>query len=212
MDNEFLKIESLQRIEKNYPQFSYFFEYDYHVFDDLKTVVFEICKCLIFGLNKSAITLTNYFLEKLMKLALVYEKVAIEPTEPNKWQETYGVAEYSYGSLMLNDTITKCFEKELITEIEKGILIDVLKNIIRNDFSHGDASKILKKLSDSQMMVYGNFDNFSENNISFMNINPKIVPFMQATSIDKFADVNAFSYFKKVFEIHVNIEQKLLDK
>ncbi len=212
MEKDFLKTSSLQKIESNFSQYTYFLNYEFKVFDGLQSTISEICQCLMLGLNKSAITLSNYFSEKMLKLALIYNKVGIAPINPQNWNDKFGEAENLYGGIILKTSIDKCYEFNLITQQEKETLINVIKNIVRNGFSHADGLKILKNAPSTQVLVHGRFDDLEGKSIKFLNVNQKVVPFMQAEGIDLFAEANALPYFKKIFQILVNIEQRLSKK
>jgi len=49
-------------------EYNRYFDYQYKVFHELSTTVFEISKCLMLDINKAAVTLTNFVLLKEVPL------------------------------------------------------------------------------------------------------------------------------------------------
>ena len=81
---------------------------------------------------------------------------------------------------------------------------------MRNSFAHADSTKILAKLPDNMEVFQASFSNPTD--IKSINLNQKEIPFMQALHIDSFAEQNAFPYFKFVFNLIFDIENRLLNK
>lgn len=77
MERKIFEKHYLECLDKNHESFQKFFEYRYRVFYELTTTVFEISHCLLLGFHKAGITLTNHFLERLLKIALINNEIGI---------------------------------------------------------------------------------------------------------------------------------------
>jgi len=88
--------------------FQTYFDYDYKVFYGLKTTVFEISHCLMLELYKSSITLTNYWLERLLKMALIDNEVGLKPIPIDQWNDVFDKPNKKYNSINLATTIDYC--------------------------------------------------------------------------------------------------------
>lgn len=78
---------------------------------------------------------------------------------------------------------------------------------MRNGFSHSDPSKILKDLPDESLAYQATFSNPTD--IKEINFNHKVIPVFQSMQMDEFAKENAFEYFKFVFRLIKNIDDRL---
>ena len=119
----------------------------------------ETCLCIFFGLCQAAMTLTNHFLESLLKYALVVKdgKSVHQSAEQIKGRsitalsEKYARGYEKYGSLNLYNTINHAWKEKLITQEQKDEL-HVFREIFRNAYSHADKEKTFGK---STMPVSG---------------------------------------------------------
>ena len=87
MNREIFEENFIQLLKQNFENNSKYFNSNYQIFFEFNTLVFEINKCLILELDRAAITLTNYFLERLLKLALIYNEIGIDGIEIDNWDE-----------------------------------------------------------------------------------------------------------------------------
>lgn len=113
-----------------------------------------------------------------------------------------------YESISLGNSIELCKKENLITEKEKKILFDTIRELMRNGFSHADTSKILANVSDDMPMFQTTLKNPSQ--IEKISLNPKVVPFLQTLAIAQFAKSNATNYFSFVFNLLEKLESRLL--
>ena len=99
---------------------------------------------------------------------------------------------------------------QMVSEEEKKILFDTIRELMRNGFSHSDPSKILKDLPDKFKAYQSTFSNPQE--IKEINLNHKVIPIFQSMQMDNFAKENAFEYFKFIFQLMKNIDNRLKAK
>lgn len=196
-------------LNKNFQNRSKYFDFDFHVFNELAGLVNEINSCLIFEFHHSAITLTNNLLERLLKLALIYNEVGIGPKPIEDWGNVFEGPNKKYSSITLGNSIEYCKKLELITANEKTYLFETIRELFRNGFSHADPSKILNSIPDKTTMFHGSFSNHAK--IKPVTVNQKVIPFIQAIHIECFAKENAANYFDSIFDLILRLEQRLSD-
>jgi hypothetical protein len=115
-NKEFLKELFRKALEKNFDEYKHYIQNPrLYYFTDFKSTIGEIIKCLIIESHSASITLTNNFLERVLKLALIQKESGIQPTKIIDWNETYSASD-KYSSWEMNKTIEKCKELNIITE------------------------------------------------------------------------------------------------
>ncbi|MCD0475411.1 hypothetical protein LPB87_13520 [Flavobacterium sp. EDS] len=198
----------LKRVNKNYNEVSNFLNPQFEICSELNTIIYEINTCVLLDLHKATITLTNYLLERLLKIALIYNEAGIGPVEDlNDLDNIFKEPNRKYGDITLEKSIKKCREFDLITDDEECILHERIRKLLRNGFSHADSSKILKDLPDEYKMFQGSFSN--PNEVREVFLNTKINPTFQALHMTEYATLQAFPYYKFVFNLIFKIEKRL---
>ena len=148
----------IESLNKNFERRSkYFNSFNYEQFTELNSLVIEINKCLILELFRATITLTNHYLERLLKLALIYNESGIGQFSVKDWDEIFNEPCEKYDSKSLGNSIELCKKEGLINEDEKEFLFFKIKEFMRNGFSHADSSKILAGLPEKStffMVLY----------------------------------------------------------
>ncbi len=210
MKKELFEKAFIDSLNKNFQSFSKYFDFEFYVFNELGGSIFEINKCLILEFYRASITLTNNLLERLLKLALIYNEAGIGPKPVETWGAIFEEPNKKYSSIALGNSIEKCRKLNLITDDEKTFLFDTIREFMRNGFSHADSTKILDGIPDETTMFQGSFSNPKE--IKPVTVNQKVIPFIQAIHIENFAKGNAVNYFDYVFELTKNIDKRLKDK
>ena len=211
MEKEIFRKSFIEKLDKNFPQQSKYFEFQLKIFCEFNTLIFEINKCVILELNRATITLTNNLLERLLKLALINNETGIGSIKFEKWNEVFEEPNRKYNSIKLGNSIELCKKFELITQGEKDYLFNIVRVLLRNGFSHSDSSEILKDLPDESVMFEGSFTNPNAE-LKEVKINQKIMPTFQALQMEEFAKTNAKPYFEFVFDLIFKIEQRLIEK
>lgn len=200
----------LEHLNKNFDHYSKYFVFEYQVFYEFRPVVYQISKCLILELDYAVITLTNHLLERLLKLALISKAVGIKPIPKENWNTVFAGPQIQYGSLNLGNSIELCKKENLIDATEKDFLFEIVRELMRNGFSHADPGKVLSSLPDEISMFEGSFSELSTP-LKEIKLNPKIIPPLQWIGMEQFAKTNASSYFDFVFKLIEKIETRLAE-
>lgn len=207
MEKKIFEKTFIEDLNRNFEAHVKYFEFKFYTYPELGSSIFEINKCLILQFYRASITLTNNVLERVLKLALIYNEVGIGPKPVENWSDIFFKPNQKYGSKQLGNTIELCKKENLITEVEKKILFDTIRELMRNGFSHSDPSKILKDLPDETPIYHANLLNPKE--VKEVQVNYKTIPIFQSMQMDEFAKQNAFEYFKFVFELMKKIDERL---
>ncbi|MDX9848814.1 MAG: hypothetical protein RBT74_17680 [Tenuifilaceae bacterium] len=184
-------------LNKNFNKYSKYFDFEFYVYPELGSLVFEINKCLIIEFSRAAITLTNHLLERVLKLSLIYNETGIRPILTDNWVSVFTEPNKKFSSINLGSSIEKCKKEGLITDDEKVVLFDTIRNLMRNGFSHADPNIVLDKIPDESTFFQGSFTNPTE--LKKVKLNQKIIPVFQSIQMENFAKENAFPYFDFIF-------------
>lgn len=210
---EQIKIEKnfTECLDENFSSFSKYFEFRTKVFRfrELEPLIFQVNKCLILELHSASITLTNHILERLLKLGLIYFEAGIGAIPIEKWNAIFEEPNRKYSKISLGNSIELLRKFKLITIQEKEFLFDIIRNLMRNEFSHSDPSKILAGLPDETVAFHGNLS--GQSGINQISLNQKVIPFIQAEHIEIFAKENSSFYFDYVFILIDKIENRLIE-
>lgn len=186
--------------ENNYETYKSYLDYQPVIFMELAFNIGEIVRCLIIEANTASITMTNFMLERLLKLALIEDEMQLGPlTHP--WEECWERM-HPYFDFDLNKTINQCARKQLISGKQKKEL-HRYREIFRNGFSHASTDLIFKEHPETFTTPY--YDDTVTHNL-------KKDPRYQLSFLQKIAKDNAHKYFKYVFELIANIEENLQKK
>ena len=210
MEKQLFEKDFLLKLNNNFDKQSKYFDFEFYVFTELGTSIFEINKCLILELYGASITLTNNVLERLLKLALIYNEAGAEPKHVENWNEVFLEPNRKYSSLHLANSIDLCKKFELITDEEKTFLFDTVRELMRNGFSHYDTNKILENISDDTTFFSGSFAN--PTSLTPISLNQKVIPLFQSLQVENFAKQNAIFYFDYVFNLINKIDDRLKNK
>ena len=140
--------ERIKYIQKYYPRIRWIYKTEYS-WPEIDPLRWEISLCIIFGFFQAAMTLTNHFLESLLKYALIAndglknaqsENPESKQTVSDHFRETYGPGFAKYGDLDLGDTINRACKAGLITKEQKKQL-HILREVFRNAWNHADKAK-----------------------------------------------------------------------
>lgn len=211
MNKEIFEKSFTEKLDKNFPELSKYFDFNLEIFCEFNTQIFEINKCLLLEFDRAAITLTNNLLERLLKLALINNETGINPIPIEKLNEAFYEPNKKYGSIDMAESIERCKKFELISYKEKTFMFDTIRVLMRNGFSHSDSSKILSELPDDSKMFQGDFSN-PNGELKEVSVNQKIIPTFQAIQMENFAKDNAKVYFDFVFHLIFRIEKRLIEK
>lgn len=208
LNRELLVKEFNDGLDKNFDSLKeYLSFYTVTIFLELKSNIFQNIQCLIVNAYSASITLTNHMLERLLKLALIQNKVGLNPIQIRNWNSTYEEP-HQYATMDLSETIKLCHKYNLINESQEKYLTDMRKQF-RNGFSHFDPTKILIDHKETSEIHFPNENPQDSYNIE---VNMKQIPVLQDYYVKKFARENALSYFDYVFHLIRSIEKELKHK
>lgn len=196
-----------EKIDKNFDEFSQFFEYKCEIFYELRSLIFEINTSLILGNHRSAITLTNHLLERLLKITLIQNEVGLGPIPVEDWNRIFKVPHIKYTTVKLGNSIEKCRKLGLLTEAEKTFLFGIVREMMRNGFSHADSTKITDKLPEQITVFTGKLN--QPHDLAEIKLDRASLPIIQSQTMESFAKNNAKDYFEFIFNLIGNIETRL---
>lgn len=178
-----------------------------NVLNGLKSIISEICNCLIIGNMQAAITLTNHLFENSLKQTLIiWDSQGRQFDNFKRIDETFKYEVETYDDKDIEPNINNCKRKGLITKDEAKRLIE-LKNIYRNSFSHASYKKLFK---DASAVIYsGSLKDLTEVKEEITDISK--VPFLYLLGQEQFAKYNALNYFLEIYEFIDKMDNKLLD-
>ena len=171
---------------------------------EMRYVRDEIIDCLLTGTYQAAITLTNHFLEKSLKMALVYHSTGGKKVHFADQMQTYEEALAKFGDSDLSQTINACCSKGLIDKERKKTL-QRHRDTFRNAYGHASADKTFGTLTaPSAILPTGNPAHYKieVNTIASM-------PYIQGMAQQLLAEMDAIPYFKYVYETHKLLEQSV---
>ncbi|WP_438965123.1 hypothetical protein [Flavobacterium sp.] len=213
---EVLKKYAEIRFDKNFSKVEKLYNHDLSYMSSLTFIKFEILNCLILEFNNASITLTNHFVERMLKLSLILlETKNITLSEPDKYSKKVNHLHQQYDHLYLHETLNHNKKKKLISEEEYKFLSNDGK-MFRDSYSHAQIGKINIKqpnnfsgqmfsISDVKKKLTKGESNFTTRKIEIPSISPSVAQLYQNISAEK----NALIYFTKVYEILINIEKRL---
>jgi hypothetical protein len=201
-NKKFLKNLFSKGLEENFENYKHYLQNPrFYYFTDLKSTIGEIIKCLIIEAHSASITLTNHFLERVLKLALIQKASGTQPTKITDWNGTYSASD-KYSSWTMNKTIAECKELNIITEHQFDDLTH-FRQTIRNGFSHFDPKQILRDSANTIDII----DKSDSEKSKIVGLNYKEIPTLQSFFIKRFAKENSEEYFDFAFNIMLSIER-----
>ncbi len=201
-NKEFLDKIFQKALEENFNHYKHYLRNPrFYYFTDLQSTIGEIIKCIIIEAHSASITLTNLFLERILKLALIQKKSGTQPSKITDWNETYSASD-KYSGWVMNDTLDECKKLKIISENQFKELTH-FRETIRNGFSHYSPKKILRDSENTIDLI----DKSDSENKKIEGINYKEIPTLQNFFVRKFARENSEEYFDYVFNLMLSIEQ-----
>jgi hypothetical protein len=217
MDKNLLKQYAEVRIDRNYSSLERFFNHDLTFMASLISIRWEILNCLLLENYNASITLTNHFVERMLKLSLIQlETKSINFSEPEKYFKKIIHLHNQYDHLELNKTIKHNKNRQLISEDEFNYLNTTCK-MFRDSYSHAQIGVINKNHPEKFSGYMFSFDdvknklangqtNFDKTKIEIPKESPTMAQLYQTES----AKENALEYFTNIYEILINIEKRLV--
>jgi hypothetical protein len=213
-----LKEQAISRYDQNYSKVEKLFDHNLTSMNSLDFLKFEILNCIILDYNNASITLTNHFVERMLKLSLIeLETKNINYLEPEKYTKKINHAHQQYDHLDLHATLKNNKNKNLISDEEFKYLNETAR-AFRDSYSHAQIGKINKSQPEKfsgqmfnishikEKLIDGRSD-FVSTKIEIPSISPSIAQLYQNIS----SRDNALDYFSRVFWILVNIEKRIAE-
>ena len=215
MDNKYKAkvIETVaSNIDKNYDTLSDVLETEYE-FPALDPVRYEICLCLMSGLNQAALTLTNHLLESVLKKFLILHDSPCKTQNSSELTSVFADATEKYADKKLFDLIEDAYAFGLINNQEKEQL-HVFRKVYRNPYSHANPRQTLpdrplpiRLLFKDEIESVADFHKFfAPPNVE---VNPQNFLPMQGVLQVLLAETCAKDYFLKVDDIVRRINKRL---
>ena len=189
-----------KKIDRNFDSLKEYQNLDAKFFFSIEKLMTENFWSLMIGNYVSSITISNHILERLLKLALIYNESLGEDDE--KSLKAYN----KYQGMALRNTITNCFNKKLISIVQKKHLEETINEMIRNGFSHSSFESVLGKSSPRIPAIMGNIYSQETQKVE---IDRRILVSISEMQIEQFAEKNAFEYYRYLYNLIKQFEDCL---
>lgn len=156
----------------------------------------EICRCIVFGLNQAAITLTNNLLEKGLKALLINDelrKLIPQGMSHENIESAFKKPIEDFSGKSMEQTINACATRNIITKTQKMQLKE-FKNKIRDSFSHGVIERIVGERT--VPLAIGTLSNPTD--IKHFELKINSLPFIEGIVQVEISNQLAIPYFKSV--------------
>lgn len=178
-----------------------------HTLSELRSIINEICDCLIINNNQAAITLTNHLFENTLKQVLIkWDSQGRQFSKEQPMEDTFKEEVKRFDGEFLNENIKTCKERGLISDAKMKRLIE-LKNRFRNPLSHASYSKLFRN---TKIPIYIGSLNPTEK-IEEKTINVSTIPVFSLLAQEEYAKRYAFEYFAEIYTFINDMDKKLLD-
>lgn len=194
-------------VKNNFENHCKYFDYRSKLFVELEPLVFQINNCLILELHIPALTATNYLVERLLKIALIYNEVKGKTVELEELNSLYSLPNKKYTKLNFEKSIEKCRYLGLINDSEKEFLNNKIRPLIRNSYSHGDPTKITNSFPQETKAYVASFS--EPGKLEEIDFEKHSIPTFQSQLFDEFAQQNSKTYFEFAFNLIIIIEEKI---
>ena len=207
MENQHFSNFLVSSTTKNFATYNKYFEFESTLFAELRPLVYQINTCFIVELHIPALTATNYLVERLLKVALIYNEVGNKSVDIAELNALYDLPNKKYIKLSLENSIKKCRFFGLIDDSEEEFLDKKIRPLVRNTFSHANSTKISENLPQKTKGFVGNFSEPEKvEEIEFEN---HFIPTFQSQLFEDFAKQNSLIYFDFAFNLIFNIENRI---
>ena len=187
MEKETYKKFFEEQVEKNFEKLNPLMEIETHLFFGVSQLMRQNFNCLMIDAHFASITLSNHILERLLKIALIYNDSL------NEGEEASIKAYNRYQGMALRASITNCFNKKLIDLEEKQFMEDFINDMVRNGFSHSSFENVLGKNTHKIPAVMGNI---YTSEIKDVEIDRRHLMAISELQMEQFAQKHAFGYYK----------------
>lgn len=171
----------------------------------LNPVVSQICDCLLIGAHVAAMTLTNFFVERTLKLAIILKEGNGKTYNGEiPLDQLFKEEIDKYDEKEMGQTINKAKSLGVITKQESKFLEECRKKY-RNPFSHAECLAIFNGV---KTKIYEtSLTNPTEMKESTVDLS--YTPLFQEWGLPQYCKKHAFNYFIEIFALAHQIEERL---
>lgn len=171
----------------------------------LYPILAEICSCFYLQKYMAAVTLTNHFLESIVKFALIYKEGNGKTLEdPKTMDKVFETECRMYLKANLGNNIETLYKKGMITEVQCNHLKD-LKDLYRNAYSHASNNDVV---ANARMKVVcgslSNPDQIEEVDTKVCNL-----PLLLVIARKSFVKNTGLGYFYEVVKLLEQLDSQL---
>lgn len=171
----------------------------------LNPIMHQICDCLIIDANIGAITLTNFFIERVLKLAIILKEGNGKTYNEDKPIDQVFKDEIDeFDDNEMEQSINKAKRICVITKEEAEMLKEFRKKY-RNSFSHANTQQILDGVTTK--IYKASLANPTD--IEEEVVNLSTTPLFQEWGLPQYCKTKSFNYFIETFAIANKIEERL---
>lgn len=192
------------KIEKNFEQLHKYGSVEPVNLFELGFLMRQNYFCLLLELYTPSITMTNHILERLLKLSIITN------LSKEKSDEESEKIHDLYDSMVLAKVIIAAEGIGIIVPDEREFLMQTVRDVLRNGFSHAETGKILKDVPDKMQMFKFSFSDPTQ--MEPVIISRKVITAIGQEQMNNFAEEIAQVYYIYVFELFHRIEKRLSDK
>lgn len=200
MNKKYYKNLYASMIDKNYEKLMPYQELDFEILCNIEGLIHENFKCLLFDNYISSIALSNHHLERLLKEALIYNMSL------KKGKVVSLDAYKKYQGKSLRQTIDECKKVKIINDKVEKDLKEKIDKQYRNGFSHSEYEKILEGQPYTFKVFKGNF---SKPGVTEEEIDRRHFLSVSNLLVYNFAKENAFTYFKYLCDLTMDLDKTL---
>ena len=173
----------------------------------LNPILDQACDCLLIKADIAAITLTNFLVERTLKLAVtIREGNGKTYSSDIPLEQVFKEEIEMYDNKKMEQTINRAKSLGIITKDESKFL-KKCRVKYRNPFSHAELQTIL---TGSTVTTY-EASLFNPTDIVEREVNLSTTPLFQDWGLAQYCKKHSFDYFIEIFVLARKIEKRLLD-
>ena len=173
----------------------------------LNPILEQVCDCLLIKADIAAITLTNFLVERTLKLAVIISEGNGKTYSCDiPLDQVFKEEIERYDKNKMEQTINRAKSIGIITKEESEYLKDY-KAKYRNPFSHAELQAILAGVT---ITTYET-SLFNPTDIVEKEVNLPTTPLFQDWGLAQYCKKHSFDYFIEIFVLARKIEKRLQD-
>lgn len=178
---------------------------NFDLMDSLNPIIHQVCDCLLVDANIAAITLTNFLIERVLKLGVIMREGNGKSYNFNESLDQLFKHEIdNYDDKNMEQTINKSKSLGLITK-EEAKELKGIKEKYRNPFSHASHKEILVGATTTITKLSSS----NPNEIKEETVDISTFPLLQGFGLSEYCKKHAFNYLVETFVYACKIEERL---